>query len=469
MSKQPAVVSYFFGEGYSDVAGALKMSWDTALKPCKNEVKRISEFFKRKNFLIAILSTVFDLVVFLFMTLIGIAVSCVISAVLLTFFALAMSVIYILFMILKSIDYLYCVGRRLSSKCPKCQMKFMYPVYLCPSCGANHDKLVPSKYGIMKRRCLCGKKIPTSFINGRHKLTAICPYCRNTKSAVVEKNSRDICCVPVIGGRYSGKTCFISSSIAALEDKFRANGWYFEHLYGINDEYEENIKGIRNGVCPLPTSSMRLKYYRFAVKRKKNSIKNIITLCDIGGNAYSQGKYTQDVTDQVGFSYADGLLMVIDPLSIAEFRQELSSQSIKKYKPSENTVDDVLTIVEDTLNNMFNLGYTGKIKTRLAVVFTKCDMPELDDMIGATAIKRYKAANPRESIEEIQNKLCIQFLQKYNEHNFLNSLSSVFKEVRFFTSSPLGHCPDGQKFAPSGVAEPVLWLLAENNFKVNLK
>ena len=72
MSKQPAVVSYFFGEGYSDVAGALKMSWDTALKPCKNEVKRISEFFRRKNFLIAILSTVFDLVVFLFMTLIPI-------------------------------------------------------------------------------------------------------------------------------------------------------------------------------------------------------------------------------------------------------------------------------------------------------------------------------------------------------------------------------------------------------------
>ena len=470
MKKQPAKVSYFFEKGYADVANALRYSWEAALKPCKSEAARIRDVFSKHNFLLAIFLSIFDFVVFSFMTVIGVAVSIVISAILIILFAIMMSIIYILFMILKFIDYTFCVIYKISNKCPKCQKKFMHPIYICPNCGAKHDKLVPSKYGILKRTCNCGNKIPTSFLNGRQKLSAICPYCQSNDATKVESNSRDVCCIPVIGGRDSGKTCFISSSIVGLEKKFKAKGWNFEHLYGINDEYADNIDRINNGVCPLQTSDMRLKYYRFAVNKKQNDIRNIITLCDVGGEAYSQGASAQNITDQIGFRYADGLLMIIDPLSIPEYKAEVvSSCEVSKYRGSTKSIDDVLSIVVNTLDNMFKLSYKEKIKTNIAIVFTKCDIPGLDNLIGEAAVKRYQMSHPKVSKNEIRNKLCIEFLQKYGEQNFVNSLMSRFKEIQFFTSSALGHNANGQKFISKGVEEPVMWLIANSNSPITLE
>ena len=67
------------------------------------------------------------------------------------------------------------------------------------------------------------------------------------------------------------------------------------------------------------------------------------------------------------------------------------------------------------------------------------------------------------------NCVCEQFLIKYEEENFLNSLKSKFKSIQFFTCSALGHIENGSDFKPEGVEEPALWLIDKASASINLK
>lgn len=65
-------------------------------------------------------------------------------------------------------------------KCPnpECRATVYHPVYLCWNCRREHKFLVPSIYGIFRRKCACEAILPTSFLWGREGLASLCPYCR---------------------------------------------------------------------------------------------------------------------------------------------------------------------------------------------------------------------------------------------------------------------------------------------------
>ena len=129
-------------------------------------------------------------------------------AVLFAFFAF----IYMGFGLLWLIDRIYIMINKIKNACPNpdCQASFLIPTYECPGCGEKHTNLVPSKYGILKRTCLCGTKLPTTFLNGRGQLKAYCPECDTALSG--DTASRQYA-FPVIGGPSVGKTCFINMAI----------------------------------------------------------------------------------------------------------------------------------------------------------------------------------------------------------------------------------------------------------------
>ena len=84
-------------------------------------------------------------------------------AVLFAFFAF----IYMGFGLLWLIDRIYIMINKIKNACPNpdCQASFLIPTYECPGCGEKHTNLVPSKYGILKRTCLCGTKLPTTALS----------------------------------------------------------------------------------------------------------------------------------------------------------------------------------------------------------------------------------------------------------------------------------------------------------------
>ncbi len=376
-----------------------------------------------------------------------------------------MLIAYFFFLLWLGLDLIYRGLKRISSNCSNCQSHFALPVYICPDCGEEHTKLVPSKYGIWKRTCECGAKLPTTFFNGRQKLEALCPVCGMN---IKDGGSHVDLPIPVIGGASAGKTCLINQAVTAIEGLSEEYGLDYEYSSDGNDDYEENCSNMSQGYLPQKTNEMRLRYYRFYLSPKKAKVKNLVSLCDIAGEVYSD---STSLGEQIGYKHASGFLMVVDPLSVDDFRNEVKNDiEVGKYGYSNDSIDEVVNLLITTLENMFSSNSKKALGTNLAVVFSKGDIPGLDEKIGDAAVNAYMEANPKVTNRlDAQNAVCEKFLMDYGEFNFLNNIRAKFKTIQFFVSSSLGHNVDGTPFAPQGVEDPVLWLIDKASKTIDLK
>ena len=328
----------------------------------------------------------------------------------------------------------------------------------------EHTKLRPGKYGIWKRTCECGCKLPTTFFNGREKLESHCPTC----GMDIKDGGKHVdICIPVVGGTSSGKTCLIHQAIASIENVAEQYNLDFEYSPNGLDDYEDNMTSIKAGYLPEKTNDMRLKYYQFYLTPEKVKLKNLVSLCDVGGEVYAD---SASLGEQIGYKYANAFLMVLDPLSIMSFREEIEKTvDISLYGSSPDSVDSIVSMLISTLENMFCISSKDMLKTDVAVAFSKGDIPGLDEKIGEKAVAEFMRENPEINKLDAQNAICERFLMEYDEGNFLNSLKSKFRTIQFFTSSSLGHNMDGTPFRAQGVEDPVLWLIDKISVSVDLK
>lgn len=461
MKRQPAEKSYFFDKGYRDIVRIMKTTWKNTLKPVSNEWERIGDVFD-DNKIFGIITFICDIFVFGAITIAILTLNIVFSLVFLVFIVCTAVLIGVGFTLASLADFAFCFVHRFSNICPRCQRKFKMPSYECPSCKRVHSRLIPSKYGILKRKCLCGTKLSTTFFNGRQRLTALCPEC----SCELKDGGQHLeISIPVVGGPNSGKTCYITTAISQIEKVAAQNKLIFAYSPIEGDDYGENSARIEHGMRPFKTSDMRLKYYQFYLTPVGVKYKNLISVCDVAGETYEDA---QEIGRQIGFKHANAFLLIIDPLSIYSYRKALSEKmSIRQYDASVRPIDEVLDILLNTLDNMHSISSKNTIKTDVAVVFTKCDIPGLEVEIGASAVRRYMQSYNL-SKYDAQNAICKEFLSRYQENNFLNRLYSKFRTVQFFTCSALGHIENGTKFVPSGVEEPLLWLIDKASTSIDL-
>ena len=356
-------------------------------------------------------------------------------------------------------DRIYCGINAIANHCPVCQHKFSLPIYTC-SCGQDHDRLRPGIYGILKRKCECGEKLPTTFFNGRQKLTSKCPKCGNN---IKDGGLHASWCIPVVGGPSSGKTCYINMTMMTLEKcAFSKYGLQFEYEKNDRDEYEKNANLLSCGKLPYKTSDDRLNYYQFTLT-PKGATKQQISLCDVAGELFDAAS-SNTIKTQMGFRYANAFILIIDPLAISEYRDEVSKMtSVNQYKGSAQPIDEMVDTFINTLQNMFSIKANDLLNSDVAVIFTKADIPGLDVKIGENAVLK-KAPSLEPKIRyKTQNELCEQFLREYNEGSFLNNLKSRFKSIQFFTCSALGHVENGKPFVSSNVEEPFFWLMRKKS------
>lgn len=502
--KQPAKVNYFFGQCYRDAGKVISAVFKIMLSivivcfktviatfgfvgesvaDYKEHIKNVWEdegwsnpigviklgFWISLLINTAILSSVIGIACFVVQLAIVVAimvVACVLLAVAIIIMTLIMAVIYVWFMFLWFIDWIMLKFHKIVSSCPNCQRKFALPYYRCPNCGVEHTKLIPSKYGILKRTCECGTKLPTTFFNGRQKLDAICPFCKtDIKGGGYHINIS----IPVVGGPSSGKTCYINMALAELEKiADKELSFVYEHVDDGTDPLQQNLSAMSQGQLPIKTSDMRLVYYNFNFTPKKRKIKNQISLCDVGGEVYSE---SAELKDQIGYGNANCFLMVIDPLSIAKFKKEVEAvESVDEYQASSKPIDEIIDILIKTIDNMRGESSKSRTDQKLAIVFTKCDIPLINSKIGDEPVKAMLADKRTKSAEfEVRNKLCEQFLIEYDEGSFVNMVRSKFDNVQYFTCSALGHNVNGDAFNSVGVADPILWLVDKQGPGISFK
>ena len=443
MKKQPAKKSFFFDEGYRKVGRAFVGAWASTFDPVA--MKRIfSNFF----------TFIPNLIVFVIITAGRIAINIILSILLAVIFLSIAPFVWISYVVVGFLDLLYRMIRRISVVCTVCQRRFDLPVYICPSCGAEHTRLVPSAYGILYRTCNCGKKLPTTFFNGRQKLDSHCPFC---KTPTPGSGHQMEIIIPVIGGPNSGKTCFVSTAINSIEKNTALRASHDIAVTGsAKTEYDDIIADMKAGALPDKTRDMRMKYYQFYFTPKSEKVKRLVAICDIGGEAFRKDSV---VGVQIGLRYANSFLIVVDPLSVADYRKEVEKRGIKTvpYNPCDLAIDQMLARFISVLDNFKGGRSKSNVKNDVAVVFTKCDIPGLDTEIGKKAAALYASRN-NVTEAEAQKKLCEEFLHKYGESNFVQTLNSRFKNVRYFTCTSLGgvNC---SSFAPEDVDKPVLWLI----------
>lgn len=484
MEKQPAKINYFFKDGYIEFGKTLAMTFRRCghvISHCWYSVEdNFSEFWDNFISLIGL-----DEVFVSFFKSIGYAflssfafgrllISAIFTPILCVLISAVQCVVLMIFMltfyffvgVVAFADWLYRTIKRISTSCPNCQEKYSLPAYIC-ECGAKHTALVPGKYGVLRRRCDCGRKLKTTFFNGRHKQPGkwVCPQCGYELGGPLQVDIP----IPVVGGPSSGKTCYISMAITQIEANASVNGLEFEYKpnMALGDDYEYNKRSMESGRLPEKTNDTRMRYYQFYLTPRGEKVKNLISICDVAGEAYESNS---ELGRQIGYKYANAFLMVVDPLSLRKYRDEIAGKiSLSKYGASERGMDEVLDTLINTLQNMNCLNSKNMIKTDVAVVFTKCDIPGLSDKIGDEAVRRYMQLHNIKSKYDATNQVCERFLIDYEEENFLNSLKSKFKSIQFFTCSALGHVENGSNFAPEGVEEPALWLIDKASVSINLK
>ena len=456
VKEQPAKVSYFFGKGYTDLGNTIKEAWTLNINSAKNQFAIAGEkgYFTMGgaiNLVAAISIFVFGSIITAFTTAVHIAV-------LLTFFAC----IYIGFGVLWLIDRIYIMLNKIKNACPNpdCQASFLIPVYECPECGAKHTQLVPSKYGILKRTCLCGAKLPTTFLNGRGRLKAYCPECNTALSG--DTASRQYA-IPVIGGPSVGKTCYINMAIdQMMNDIAPARGWEMKF---INDSEEKDhalaMKSLNQGVRLMKTELNALTAYQMMLTLPDEKIGRRIYVYDISGEMFSS---SSDVQKNLAYSYADGFVFIIDPLTLNQFAMEVEDKlDLNAYGASSKDFDDILNIMLINLEKMFGLRDKDTLKRNLAVVINKADIPTLEERIGETASQQYLVENSAtcKNYMDARDAVCRNFLTDYGAGNFVRTAEAKLKSVHYFACSALGHNHEGQPYEGKNVVEPMLWLLSQ--------
>ena len=441
MEKQPAIKSYFFEKGYKDLRNTIREGWQTNLSEARDNFNQFETTLPGAfHFGVGVSIIVFGSIVFGLTSLVHILLLLAVAG-----------VIYFAFSVIWGADKLYRAVNKIFVACPHagCYHNFDIPVYHCPNCGVGHTRLHPGPYGILKRTCQCGAKLPQTFLNGRKKLYATCPKCEQPIDA---KESRPIV-IPVIGAPSVGKTCFVTSLVHQLKEDIAPRD---EMLFEFTDEvsklsYERNLATFEVGSTPLKTVEAQPTAINIFLQPKNQTLRRILYLYDPAGEAYLDTTNTQV---HRFYNYFHGAFFLIDPFSIPDFHHEYADQiDTNSVRPSTEPLEDVYDRIIINLEKNFGIKPHQKVKAPFAVLLTKVDVADLEDKFGESAGQRIQESDPEKfkTLGEAQHEACREFLEEYGMGYMLDRFDAKFKNYRFFAVSSAGS-------NSQGVEEPLRWL-----------
>lgn len=460
---QPAKKSYFFGKCYSDVGNTIKGAFQ------RNGVsiqeiwgKRGDIKYNHSSKIAIVFLNILNLMGIVAVAVFGSLITLFISAIMCIIFLAIMLGVYLGFTIIFIVDHIYLQTHKIFTACNECKSKSLIPTYLCPRCGAEHTYLVPSKYGILHRTCQCGEKLPTTFFNGRRELDAKCPHC----GAPLSDRETVPICIPIVGGRSVGKTAFITAfSEQFINEVAPKHGWTTEFY---NDKKKQIYSDIQSAyqsgdtimterqTDPTKPSSVSFSFF---VSGKEFTPERLVHVYDIAGEVFTQNTENEV---QKQYEYCQGIVLVVDPFAIPEYRAETESELTRQDIAGIGDAD-INDITDSFLNKLREVtGLTDQKMSRvpLAVVISKIDSADLEDRIGTTAVNRTMTSNPDKfnDFYNTQDYLCRKFLSEYGMQDFINSVDLRFKDNRFFACSAIGHTRNAGAYAPEGVIPPMEWL-----------
>ena len=345
---------------------------------------------------------------------------------------------------------------RVEQHCPHCYTAFRLPHFRCPHCGEVHKNLIPGHCGILAAKCSCGHFIPSSVLTHRSKLVGVCPNPK-CEMDLATANAKQFF-IQIIGGNSSGKTAFL----AAFQHQYLSLS-QGNDVYSVSGEPRETFETLeymyRNGVTESSSAS-EIGTYNYVHQLRGTAAQSLI-FYDIPDEVLLSDEYEKS---PLNFGYTDGIIIIIDPLSVASVRNECVRQG-EISATSDFSTDNCEAIIIDFINKFSEIAGRSARKMSdipVAVLIAKCDIKHIKRSIGMPRIKAQYNKSPENYNNDLsiaRDEVCRTFLNDNGLANVVNNLESVFSEVRYFPMSAVGHSPEaGVAFEPFGVIDPVAWI-----------
>ena len=421
--------SYFFGPGFHQIYIIAKESFGGLTK---RTIIIFNSCVRYTNLWSFVFIWIFFIAYFISIYVFGCILMSLFSILLATVIFTGTCIFFIMFSILWGLDRINLALNSIQSRCPNDKRIFIVPVFVCPNCGTEHKKLTPGPYGIFSRKCLCGKRLPTTFLNGRSKLKAICPYC----ATVLASSGAHHYGIQLIGGVSAGKTSFLTAFWHIYIDKLkkRKSISYDEHP---KEAFNELEYWYQQGLSSATTENNAIMYS--VINKRCIGTPYQLTIYDIAGEAFTDlGRSIQ----QQQFKYCEGLIFIIDPTTTPKDAANTFSSFINEFKGLKGKKSKEIS------------------NTPVAVIISKADLYQ-NEIIQQVEINTDKFFKER---EKIKNTISREFLEKHGYDNVINLLEGEFKKLQYAPVSAMGHeVAIGQSYKPWGVVEPVKWLFSHSS------
>lgn len=273
---------------------------------------------------------------------------------------------------LRAIDSAYLRVRQIKVRCIACFERISYPAYLCPNlaCRETHWDIRSGRYGVLRRTCLCGQRMPTLLLFGSaRKLDAICSY-RACKQPLEHRpgQEREII-LPLFGSRGAGKTMLLYGIIKTLEESVRPG---IQVSYANTDtkaRMRDLDSGLAKGVAVPATPAAEVSK-AYLLRLRIGRYRRIVQLIDAAGELFYDSQRSADL---VYLGAAGTFILVIDPLSIRDFWDRLPAVTRERLSAHRSIAPHPQPVYQQTADRITEMG-RQRAPRRLAIVFSRADL-----------------------------------------------------------------------------------------------
>ncbi|MEV6109593.1 hypothetical protein AB0M28_33535 [Streptomyces sp. NPDC051940] len=409
---QPAYRQYFFGPAQRDLRQLLTLAWRMFLRTTGDRLRAGHQRYLTGQGDDAIFYAPWGVTLQLGIV-VGAALGLLLQTLLTLLQALLVGLLYALAAagagLLRGVDGVSLLLKKLHKGmvCPTCYEKIGYPVYECrrADCRRRHPDIRPGRYGIVRRRCACGERLPTLILLMRRerRLQPYCPYCESSMSEATGHMAEAV--LPFFGGQAAGKTQLMAAMMLTLESESAPGG---REMRTADDSTRLNYEVLREVLQiqghPRGTQVELPRAYSVVVRRGRGE--RMLHLFDTAGERF----VSRDGTDALRYvQAARTFLFVLDPLAVAAFWNLPAQRG--PHIPDRTLASRIPPdlVFQQSVQAMIQMDAPLK-QSRLAVAVSKADL--------------YEPPAAPDAAEWLTRELGLG--------NLIRSMGVEFKEVRYF-------------------------------------
>ncbi|MFB6519824.1 hypothetical protein [Streptomyces sp. NPDC056401] len=303
--------------------------------------------------------------------------------------------------------------------CPHCFERVPYPAYDCPrpTCRRRHADIRPGTYGIFRRRCQCGQRMPTllMLMSRDARLQAYCVHPHCGKPMNTDAGHMPEVVIPLIGGRAAGKTQLMAAMLLSLERAAENGG---PALTLADEESEANYQVLREVLRmrgnTRATQKTLPRAHSFVLGGGRS--RRLVHLFDTAGERFVD----REETDALRYARAARtFVFVLDPMAVKEFWTATDPAPGPLLDRTLGSTVDPEEVFARSVQAVAAMGAPLK-RARLAVAISKTDLLAEHGLVPAGL-----------DGSEARTWLC----EVLRLRSLVRAMELHFQEVRFFRTA----------------------------------